>query len=81
MKDLEKTFSIENMRRSWRWLNSSSKLDYKNYFRNHYNAYAISSYENLKDLRKRLKLNLYTPSHPVKYIYPKKAEFYDPLQF
>ncbi|QNF32758.1 hypothetical protein HUW51_08440 [Adhaeribacter swui] len=79
MKDLDKAFAIENLSRSWRWLNSSAKLDYKNYFRHHYNAYAVSSKENLESLRKRLKQNIYTPSPPVKIYLPKKSGILRPF--
>lgn len=71
--DLREAFSIDNLRRAWRWLNTNSDSHYKGYFRNIYRAYAISAEENLKDLRRRLINNQYDPTHSIKVYFPKKS--------
>jgi hypothetical protein len=73
MKDLRRFYSLDNLVKSWKWLNTSAKYDYKSYYRGLYKAYALSSNENLKDLRERIKNETYVASHSVKIYLPKKS--------
>jgi len=79
MKHLNKAFTLKNLRKSWQYLNTSSKYDYKNYFRNHYKAYGLSIDDNLKDLQTRLKRRIYSPSHAIKLYIPKKSGILRPF--
>jgi hypothetical protein len=73
VSDLKEAFSIDNLRRSWRWLNSNPDSYYKGYFRHIYRAYAIAADDNLKDLHKRLINNQFDPTHSIKTYIPKKS--------
>ena len=72
-KDLKEAYSIDNLHRAWRWLNTNSNGFYKNYFRHIYRAYAISIDDNLKDLRARLTREIFLPTHATKIYLPKKS--------
>lgn len=71
--DLRKAFSRVNLQRSWMWLNTNPDGTYKNYFRHIYRSYAISSYQNLEDLRKKLADGTFEPQHATKLYLPKKS--------
>ena len=71
MSDFDEAFSIENLRRSWRWTRSYSLPEYKNYFRDVYAAFSLSSEANLSYLKDKLDRQIYTPTHACK-AYPVK---------
>lgn len=73
VENLKEAFKLENLRRSWKWLNTNSEGQFKNYFRNIYRAYAIAEEDNLHDLRKRLLNSSYRPTHATKLYFPKKS--------
>ena len=73
VSDLKEAFSIENLRRAWRWLNSNPDSQYKGYFRHIYRAYAIAGEEKLTNLHKRLLNNQFEPTHSIKIYLPKKS--------
>lgn len=70
---LDCAFTKNNLLRAWRWINSNSEQNFKNYFRDIYSSYSIAYIENIEDLQKRLKNNTYIPSKPVKIYRPKKS--------
>ena len=47
MNDLETVFSLENLRRAYRWILSNPDARYKNLFRDCYSAYTLASDSNL----------------------------------
>ena len=73
VSDLKEAFSIDNLRRAWRWLNSNPDSYYKGFFRHIYRAYAIAADDNLKDLHKRLVNSQFDPTHSIKTYFPKKS--------
>jgi len=77
--DLKNAYSLVNLSRAWRWINSSPEYRYKNYFRDSYTAYAINIDENLKDLSFRLKDNKFEASEPSKMYVPKPSGILRPF--
>ncbi len=73
MSDLLKAFSIENLKRSWRWLNTNQSIKYKNYFRDSYVSYSFNLNENIRDLSERLKKGTYSPGKPSLILQPKTS--------
>jgi hypothetical protein len=71
--DLKKAYSVANLRKAWQRLLTNTELEYKNYFRDLYKAYALSLDENIADLHKRLVDELYTVEHSIKVYTPKKT--------
>lgn len=70
---LKQAFKFENLQRSWTWVNTSTDVQYKNHFRNLYQAYAVSDIENLKDLRDQLRQRTFTAEHSTKLYLPKPS--------
>jgi hypothetical protein len=73
ISDLKEAFSIDNLHRAWRWLNSNPDSYYKGFFRHIYRAYAIAADENLKELHKHLLNEEFEPTHSIKIYLPKKS--------
>lgn len=73
VRDLRQAFSLENLKRAWKWTTTNPEAYYKNYFRHIYRAYSISVEENLKDLHSRLVKNIYQPTDAIKIYLPKKS--------
>lgn len=71
--DYEKMCSLENLRRAYRWTQSNPEASYKGYFRDAYTAYAASSDNNLRRLRKHLIRRAYEPGHASKVYLPKPS--------
>lgn len=73
--DYSKMCDSKNLARAYRWTQSNPNPEYKNYFRDAYEAYAASSRQNLKRLRKHLEQprNAYEPSHASKVFLPKSS--------
>ena len=73
--DYSKMCDSKNLARAYKWTRSNPNPEYKNYFRDAYEAYAASSGLNLKRLRKHLKQhrNVYEPSHASKVFLPKSS--------
>lgn len=53
--DLRDAFCIENMKRAWLWVRTSTDPHYKSYFRDVYEAYAVAADDNLAGLGDRLR--------------------------
>lgn len=51
----------------------NSEATYKNYFRNTYRAFSIAADDQLEDLRKRLKNDMFGATHPTRLQFPKKS--------
>src|SRR5258706_9055668 len=73
IKALKEAYELKNLRRAWRWLNTNTETQFKNYFRHIYRAYAIAAEENLRDLQKRLVDGTFQPTHATKLYFPKKS--------
>lgn len=70
LDDYEKMCSLENLKRAYRWTQSNPEASYKGYFRD---AYAASSDNNLRRLRKHLIRRAYDPGHASKVYLPKAS--------
>lgn len=79
MSDIEKVFELENLRRAYRWILSNTDAKYKSYFRDSYEAFAIASDMALKQLRKDVLSDRYSPSHASKVMLPKPSGTLRPL--
>ena len=64
---------IDNLRLALKWIRRNPEAQYKNYSREVFQAYAISTEHNLKDLALRLTNNTYEPSNPIKIHAPKPS--------
>lgn len=77
--DLKEAFTLLNLQRAWKWLNTNSDVNYKNYFRSLFSAYSISIDENLKKLQADLLSARYRPDHSTKLYVPKKSGILRPF--
>jgi hypothetical protein len=71
LSDIEEAFSLDNLKRAWRWTLSNPLPEYKNYFRDVYAAFALASDANLCLLKENLDRGIYKPTHACK-AYPVK---------
>lgn len=71
--DYERMYSVANLARAYRWVQSNSEAYYKSFFRDAYAAYAGNSSGNLRRLRRTLARNAYEPSHGSKLFLPKPS--------
>ncbi len=69
---LNHAFSLNNLRRSWRWIKTNPDALFKNYFRDLYKAYAVAETENLSYLYNKLKSH-HDPLPALKLYFPKKS--------
>ena len=68
--DLTEAFNIATLRKAWKWLNTNSDVNYKNYFRSLFLAYSLSIDENLTKLSTELKRSKYKPDHLIFFLHP-----------
>ncbi|MGJ8482167.1 RNA-directed DNA polymerase [Sphingobium yanoikuyae] len=73
MSDLEAVFNINNLRRAYRWVMSNPDAQYKSYFRDSYDAFAIASDTHLKWIRDEGLKERYQVSHASKLLLPKPS--------
>ena len=73
MTGLEKIFDLANLRRAYRWIMSNPDAQYKSYFRDSYNAFAIASDTHLKWIRAEGLKERYQVSHASKILVPKPS--------
>lgn len=73
MSDLEKVFDLANLRRAYRWIMSNPDAQYKSYFRDSYDAFAIASDTHLKWIRQEALKDRYQVSHAGKILTPKPS--------
>ena len=73
MSDLEQVFNLANLRRAYRWIISNPDAQYKSYFRDLYDAFAIASDTHLKWIRQEGLKERYQVSHASKILQPKPS--------
>lgn len=79
MTDLGKVFDIGNLLRAYRWTLSNPDAQYKSYFRDSYDSFAIASDTHLKWLRQEGLKERYQPSHASKILTPKPSGVLRPI--
>ena len=79
MSGLEKVFDLKNLRRAYRWIMSNTDAQYKSYFRDSYDAFAIASDSQLKWIRQEGLKDRYTASHASKILTPKSSGTLRPI--
>ena len=79
MTDLDKVFDLTNLRRSYRWIMSNPDAQYKSYFRDSYDAFAIASDTHLKWIRQEGLKDRYQVSHASKIFSPKPSGALRPI--
>ncbi len=79
MSDLDAVFDLKNLRRSYRWILSNPDAQYKAYFRDSYDAFAIASDTHLKWIRKEGLKERYEASHASKLFLPKASGTLRPI--
>jgi len=77
--DLEKVFDLANLRRAYLWTLSNPDAQYKSYYRDSYDAFAIASDTHLKWLRREGLRERYQPSHASKILMPKPSGVLRPI--
>jgi retron-type reverse transcriptase len=79
LSDLSRVFDKENLRRAYRWIQSNPDAQYKSYFRDDYDAFAIASDTHLKWLRLEGLRERYEVSHASKILVPKPSGTLRPI--
>ena len=79
MSDLEAVFNLENLRRAYRWIMSNPDAQYKSYFRDFYDAFAIASDTHLKWICQEGLKERYQVSHASKLLLPKPSGTLRPI--
>lgn len=79
MSDLEAAFNLKNLRRAYRWVMSNPDAQYKSYFRDSYDAFAIASDTHLKWIRQEGLKERYQVSHASKLLLPKPSGTLRPI--
>lgn len=79
MSNLQRAWSIENLRRAWAWLRSNPDRAYKSYFRDLYDAYATADEALIRHLADRLKRRIFTPTDACKIFLPKPSGILRPI--
>lgn len=73
MSDLSRVFDLKNLRRAYRWLLSNPDAEYKSYFRDAYDAFALASETHLRWIRQQGLRECYQVSHASKVLLPKPS--------
>ncbi len=71
--DLDRAYSLDNLRLAWQRVLSNQDAAYKGYFRHIYRAYSLSLDPNLKALHARLALHGHLPEYATKLYMPKAS--------
>jgi retron-type reverse transcriptase len=79
MSDFEAVFDMGNLRRAYRWIMSNPDAQYKSYFRDSYDAFAIASDTHLKWIRQEGLKERYQVSHASKLLLPKASGTLRPI--
>jgi hypothetical protein len=79
VSSLDKVFDLSNLRRAYRWMMSNPDAQYKSYFRDSYDAFAIASDTHLKWIRQEGLRERYEVSHASKIMMPKASGTLRPL--
>jgi len=75
----ESVFDLANLRRAYRWIMSNPERQYKNYFRDSYEAFAIASDTHLKWIRQEGIRERYQVTHASKVLLPKQSGILRPI--
>jgi hypothetical protein len=73
MGDLRDLYSLDNVKRAWRWVLSNPDRSYKNHFRDAYAAYSTAELPLLSDLSNRIRRGIFHPESACKIYLPKKS--------
>ena len=73
LSDLEKAYSLSNLKLAWKWTLSNPEALYKNYCREVYAAYSVEEVKLIEQLRQKLVGGAYAPKPPCKLYFPKKS--------
>lgn len=73
MSDLNRAWSMENLRLAWQRVRSNPDRNYKSHFRSAYSAYAIADEAQLAHLRDRLRRSIFKPAEACKLYLPKPS--------
>lgn len=79
MSDLKRIFDPKNLNRAYRWVLSNPDANYKSYFRDSYDAFAIASATHLDWLRKECLKDRYQPANASKILTPKPSGVLRPI--
>lgn len=79
--DLSTLSTYPNLLLAWNRINAGSNTSYKNNFRHLYHAYQLSFELNLRDLRRRIRDQIYQPHSPLRVYYPKTSGLQRPISF
>jgi Reverse transcriptase (RNA-dependent DNA polymerase) len=79
MTHLENVFDLKNLRRAYRWIMSNPDSQYKSYFRDSYEAFAIASDTHLKWIRQEGIRERYQATHASKVLVPKQSGILRPI--
>jgi retron-type reverse transcriptase len=79
MTDIENVFDLKNLRRAYRWMMSNTDSQYKSYFRDSYEAFAIASDTHLKWIRQEGLKERYQVTHASKVLVPKLSGILRPI--
>jgi retron-type reverse transcriptase len=71
--------SMQNLRLSWRRINTGNNLQHKRFFREAYLVYEASLEQNLKALRQKLLNKAWKPSHGTRIYLPKPSGLQRPI--
>jgi predicted DNA-binding WGR domain protein len=72
-KDTAVAYSLPNLTLAWQRINTSPQIQFKDYFRDVYEAYAVASAENLGLLREKLTRGYFEPQPACKLFFPKPS--------
>jgi retron-type reverse transcriptase len=76
---LDKVFDAKNLRRAYRWILSNPDAQYKAYFRDSYNAFALASETHLQLIRRKGLQERYEVTHASKILIPKPSGAVRPI--
>jgi Reverse transcriptase (RNA-dependent DNA polymerase) len=79
MTHLKNVFEIKNLKRAYRWIMSNPDNQYKSYFRDSYEAFAIASDTHLKWIRQEGIRERYQVAHASKVLIPKPSGILRPI--
>jgi hypothetical protein len=79
MSHPEDIFDLKNLRRAYRWLMSNPDSQFKSYFRDSYDAFAIASDTHLKWIRQEGIKERYQVTHASKVLIPKQSGILRPI--
>lgn len=79
MTNLDQVFDLKNLRRAYRWIMSNPDAQYKSFFRDSYDAFALATDTHLKWIRNEGLKERYQPHHASKILLPKPSGIMRPI--